>query len=283
MINNFKFFLQISLLVLLLVSCRNSGSRSVNAGNSTAAEEKETLFRQGGRGFTYESGAIIRGDTSSKRIALVFTADEFADGGEFIAETLKEHKINGSFFFTGNFYRNARFRDIILQLKNNGNYMGSHSDRHLLYCDWTKRDSLLVSRAEFRHDLKASYEEMKKFEINPEDALIFLPPYEWYNDSITLWTRQMGLELVNFSPGTRSNADYTYPEMAEKYLDSPTIFRSVLDYELNSRNGLNGFILLVHTGTDPRRTDKFYRFLPGLIDTLTSRGYQFVRIDDLLK
>jgi peptidoglycan/xylan/chitin deacetylase (PgdA/CDA1 family) len=92
----------------------------------------------------------------------------------------------------------------------------------------------------------------------------------------------MGLQLVNFSPGTRSNADYTYPEMGNKYVSSDIIMKSILEYEERSINGLNGFILLVHIGTDPRRTDKFYKYLPELIMQLKSRGYQFERIGELL-
>jgi peptidoglycan/xylan/chitin deacetylase (PgdA/CDA1 family) len=55
-----------------------------------------------------------------------------------------------------------------------------------------------------------------------------------------------------------------------------------MTYEVNSTNGLNGFILLVHIGTDPRRSDKFYKRLPELINELKDRGYQFVRIDEML-
>ena len=40
-------------------------------------------------GFTSSHGAIIRGDTAKKNIALVFTGHEFADGGDFIVNTLK--------------------------------------------------------------------------------------------------------------------------------------------------------------------------------------------------
>ena len=83
----------------------------------------------------------------------------------------------------------------------------------------------------------------------------------------------MGLQLINFSPGTRSNADYTYPEMGTKYVNSDTILNSVLQYEHQSILGLNGFILLMHIGTDPRRTDKFYYHLNDLIQELKKRGY----------
>ena len=213
---------------------------------------------------------------------MVFTGDEFADGGNYIATILQQQNIHGSFFLTGNFYRNPKFKTIIKKLKEDGNYLGSHSDKHLLYCDWEKRDSLLVTHQQFTKDLQNSYRELKQWGIDKKNAHYFLPPYEWYNDSIATWTRQMGLQLVNFSPGTRSNADYTYPEMGNKYVSSDTIMNSILQYEQKSANGLNGFILLIHIGTDPGRTDKFYYHLPALIQQLKNRGYQFVKINELL-
>ena len=227
-------------------------------------------------------GGIIRGDTTLKKIALVFTGDEFGDGGNYISKVLKEEKIHGSFFLTGNFYRNKSFKKMLKELKRNGNYLGSHSDKHLLYCDWEKRDSLLVTHEEFTEDLDNAYKELKHWGIEKNQAHYFLPPYEWYNDSISKWTNEMDLQLVDFTPGTRSNADYTYPEMGNKYLSSDAILNSILTYEIKSANGLNGFILLIHIGTDPRRTDKFYKHLPELIKELKKRGYQFQRIDELL-
>ena len=97
-----------------------------------------------------------------------------------------------------------------------------------MYCDWDKRDSLLVTHQQFKEDLQNAYKELKQWGIDKKDAHYFLPPYEWYNDSIAAWTWQMGLQLVNFSPGTRSNADYTYPEMGNKYVSSDAIMNSIL-------------------------------------------------------
>lgn len=227
-------------------------------------------------------GAIIRGDTTQKNIALVFTADEFGDGATFITKALKNRKVHGSFFFTGNFYRNPEFKTTIQKLKKDGHYLGSHSDKHLLYCAWEKRDSLLVTHEEFKIDLQNSYLEMEKFGIIKNDAIFYLPPYEWYNDSISTWTKQLGLQLINFTPGTRSNADYTYPEMGNKYIGSDEIVQSILNFEKTNPNGLNGFILLIHFGTDPRRTDKLYHRLPALIKELKNRGYEFLKINELL-
>jgi len=230
-----------------------------------------------------DHGAVVRGKKSHKRVALVFTGDEFADGGNFIANTLKKENVPASFFLTGNFYRNKKFSGLIDLLKQNGFWLGVHSDKHLLYCDWNKRDSLLVTQQQFRKDLDQAYKELGKKGIDRRQAHYFLPPYEWYNDSIAVWTKRMGLQLVNYSTGTRSNADYSYPEMGNRYIDSKAILQSITDYEQQAVNGLNGFILLLHIGTDPRRTDKFYFYLPELINTLKGRGYTFTKIGGVMQ
>ncbi len=231
--------------------------------------------------FECESGAVVRGDTSEKNLALVFTGDEFADGGEHILSVLKKQQIPGSFFFTGNFYRNPGFEQLIRSLLSDGHYLGAHSDKHLLYCDWENRDSLLVTEEEFIHDLKNNYKVMRMFGISKKNALYFLPPYEWYNGNISNWTRSLGLQLINYTPGTLSHADYTTSDMPN-YKSSEVIYKSILEFESGSTEGLNGFILLSHIGTAPEREDKFYYYLDDLITELKIKGYQFKRIDELL-
>jgi peptidoglycan/xylan/chitin deacetylase (PgdA/CDA1 family) len=227
-------------------------------------------------------GAIIRGDVSKKHIALVFTGDQFADGGEIITNVLDSSKVKASFFLTGNFYKTPAFSSLIKKLKKDDHYLGAHSDKHLLYADWTKRDSLLVTRKQFVTDLKKNYKRMKSFRITDTDAEYFLPPFEWYNDSVAKWTNELGLQLINFTPGTRSAADYTYPGMSG-YRSSEEIYNSIMEYDKKDPHGLNGFILLTHIGTDERRRDKFYNRLAELIRELKNKGYSFVKIDQLLE
>jgi peptidoglycan/xylan/chitin deacetylase (PgdA/CDA1 family) len=123
---------------------------------------------------------------------------------------------------------------------------------------------------------------MFSFGIKKDKAKYFLPPYEWYNDSIALWTKQLNLQLVNYTPGTISHADYTFPFPGSAYYTSDDIYNSVLSYEKSAPAGLNGFILLVHIGTDSRRKDKFYYRLPQMLAYLRSQGYKFLKIDKLL-
>ena len=234
------------------------------------------------RTFACDHGGIVRGDVSSKRMALIFTGGSFADGGGHIREVLKKKGVRAGFFFTGDFYRTPEFQALVRGLVSDGHYLGPHSDKHLLYCDWDDRAKTLVTAEEFRRDLLANYREMEKFGIARDKVPYFIPPYEWYNEDIVRWARGMGLVLFNFTPGTSSNADYTTPSMKE-YLSSEAIYDRILAREKKDPHGFNGFILLIHIGTDPERTDKLYARLEDLITELESRGYRFARIDELLR
>jgi peptidoglycan/xylan/chitin deacetylase (PgdA/CDA1 family) len=151
-----------------------------------------------------------------------------------------------------------------------------------LYCDWTKRDSLLVTEQEFKKDLLENYKKMTTIGISKKQALYFLPPYEWYNDTIAAWTKELDLQLINYTPGSLSHADYTTPD-AKNYRSSATIYQSIIDYEKNSSNGLNGAILLMHIGTDPKRADKLYHLLPQLLQWLSEKKYNLVNVSRLVK
>jgi len=231
--------------------------------------------------FLYDEGGVVRGDASKKELALIFTGGDFADGGPHIRAVLSEKGVKAGFFFTGDFYRSGEKKDLVRGLVTDGHYLGPHSDKHLLYCDWEDRSKTLVTREAFERDILANYAVMAEYGIRKQDAPYFIPPYEWYNKEIVAWSDGLRLSLFNFTPGTSSNADYTTPDMPN-YLSSDVIYDRILAYEKKDPNGLNGFILLIHIGTDPARTDKLYARLSELIDTLRARGYAFVRIDTLL-
>lgn len=225
-----------------------------------------------------QAGAIIKGDPTKKRICLVFTADDKADGANTIISTLKKDKVKGGFFFTGKFYE--MYPDIVRQLVADGHYVGSHSYGHLLYAPWEKRDSMLVSKQQFVDDMLKSYNTMASFGISKEKAPYFIPPYEYYNSKVNGWAHEMGLQIINFTPGTGTNADYTTPDMGERYKSSAQLYKRLLDFE--RQHTLNGHFLMIHFGTHPSRTDKFYTLLPKIIKTLQHRGYTFVSVEEML-
>ena len=227
----------------------------------------------------YYQGGIVQTDPSRKRISLVFTAADKRDGADAILSALSTLGIKGSFFFTGEFFE--KFPDTVKRIISEGHYVGSHSYGHLLYAPWENRDSLLVTKEEFRSDILKSYSLLKEFGITPDKARFFMPPYEYYNSVISSWAKEMGLQIVNYTSGTYTNGDYTTPDM-KSYYSSDFIMGKIMEYETSHEEGLNGNIMLIHLGTEDKRTDKFYRRLPQLINTLREKGYEFTGLEEAI-
>lgn len=247
------------------------------AGSGTSAsqnaERSDVELREGG---------IVRGPTSVRRLAIVFTGHGYAEGGEVILNELGKHKGKGSFFLTGDFLTNTSFKPLIQRIVREGHYLGPHSDKHVLYCPWEGPKKTLVTYTDFQADLDSNLRKIERFGVKRAQIRFFLPPYEHYNHEIVEWASEMGLTLVNFTPGTRSNADYT-GEAEKNFVSSKVIFDSIVAKEQKDPHGLNGFLLLVHIGSGPGRTDKFPARFGELLNYLSGKGYQFVRVDELLE
>lgn len=230
---------------------------------------------------TQAEGAIVRGPVDRKQIAVVFTGHEFAEGTTTILDVLARRGMRASFFLTGDFLRDPDKAHLVHRMVKDGHYVGAHSDAHLLYAPWTGPKKPLISRKAFVDDLQKNYAELARFGVTRDMARYFLPPYEWYTIEIAQWASELGLTLVNFTSGTRSNADYT-EERSPQFVSSERILRSILEREAQDANGLNGFLLLLHVGVGPHRADKFHLRFDELASRLIERGYVFVRIDALL-
>lgn len=224
----------------------------------------------------YSKGGIVRTNPSEKVISLVFTAHEDTEGADRIAALLDKYRIKANFFFTGYVFENNP--NLVRRIQQSGNYIGCHSYGHLQYIDWENPDSLRVSQPEFMADLRKCYEVMSPYGITRENAPFFMPPYEEYNEFVASWTKQSGLQLVNYTPGTGSGMDYTTPDLPF-YQSSKAIYERIMKEE--RENGLNGHILLLHLGTSPARTDKFYSvYLDKLLKVLVKKGYRFELITE---
>ena len=246
-------------------------------------------------------GAVIRGDVTAKKLALVFTGDELGESAGPILDALKERNLPAGFFVTGNFLRDPALRPLLKRAVSDGHYIGPHSDSHPLYCSWEDRGETLVTEAFFVADLTKNLADLRTLGAPPrravsprlptpslgetrqrgtsEGPVLFIPPYEWYNGDQVRWSRALGAALINFTPGSGSNRDYA-PEGDARFVPSRTIYNDILTCEAKDPHGLNGFILLFHLGSG--RKDPFHPRLGPLCDELSNRGYGFVRIDELI-
>ncbi|HNV02816.1 MAG TPA: polysaccharide deacetylase family protein [Vicinamibacterales bacterium] len=234
------------------------------------------------RGAERRDGGIVRGPVGERRIALVFTGHEFAEGGPAILDALASRSVRASFFLTGGFLRTPDFAPLIARIVREGHYLGPHSDKHLLYCDWGPDKPTLVTPEAFARDLDDNLREIESAGVPRSAVRYWMPAYEWYNADIAAWSSRLGLTLVTFTPGTRSNADYT-GEDDPNFVSSQRIVDSVLERERAGPDGLDGFILLLHIGAGPGRADKMHARVGELLDELARRRYRFVRVDDLLR
>jgi hypothetical protein len=70
--------------------------------------------------------------------------------------------------------------------------------------------------------------------------------------------------------------------MGRSYLSSDAILQSLKQYQSTRTGGLNGAIILIHAGTDPRRKDKLYNQLGQLLGWLQANGYRCVPVSKFL-
>jgi hypothetical protein len=54
---------------------------------------------------------------------------------------------------------------------------------------------MLISKTSFLKDLKDNYTAMEKFGIQKTQTPFYLPPFEWYNDSISRGVKKLALLL----------------------------------------------------------------------------------------
>lgn len=230
---------------------------------------------------TYQHGAVIRGPLTEKRMALLFTGGDYGEGFSTVLDTLARHRIAGSFYFTGDFLRAESNHANIRRALAEGHTLGPHSDKHLLYCPWDAREKTLVSRKDFEGDLQENVRLLTEFGVQPDAMRWWIPPYEWYNEEIARWSLEAGHPLFCFTPGTLSHADYTEDD-APNYRSNEVIWNSIVEYERQEHDGMNGFLLLIHVGAGSKRTEKFFDRLDDLIAHLKSRGYSFASVPELL-
>ncbi len=220
-------------------------------------------------------GAIVRIEPEKKVIYLIFSADSMFQGGDKVLSTLLKNRIKGSFFFTGNFLRLESQKSRIEKIIKSGHYVGAHSDRHVLYAPWEKRDISLLTPDSLITDIRRNYLELSKFGIVPSAAEWYLPPYEYYNQESVNLAARLGLKTINYTPGTATPADYTAPSM-KNYKSSQVLIDKLFSFEKS--DGLNGAIILIHPGVVEERVDKLYNRLDEIIKRLKKSGYTFERL-----
>ncbi|MCC8036653.1 MAG: polysaccharide deacetylase family protein [Bacteroidales bacterium] len=220
-------------------------------------------------------GGVVRGSIGREEVSLIFTADSMFEGVDTILKALDKAGVTGAFFFTEYVLNNHP--QVVGKIKDKGHYIGHHGYHHLLYCDWATRDSTFITREEFDAEMDSADRSLGRYSISRRDAPVFVPPFEWYNDSIGAWARDKGLQVVSFTYGFPTSEDYTLPSMGDSYVSTEEIFK-----RLRARPIENGTIFLVHMGVKPERPEPLYNHLGALLSLISQKGFNIVPLMDLI-
>lgn len=232
-----------------------------------ASLEQEGRLQKKEQAVKDKYGAITKLNPDKRNVYFLFSSDGNMNGADEILKTLKDKKVKGNFFVTGNHLRDPKLAKVTKRIIKEGHYLGGHSDKHERY----------TSPAQITSDLKANYTELAKFGVTLQDAPYFLPPFEEC-DSLSVGVLDaMGVKVINLTPGTGTNADYMTADMrgyktAQQLLDR--------FYAFEKKNGLDGAIILIHPGIHPNRPDseRLSSHLGEMIDYLTQKGYNISRL-----
>lgn len=222
-------------------------------------------------GMQMQDGAIVRGDSSTKKIALVFIGMPPGKGAKGIAQVLSREKIRSSFFLPSQFLKQNGA--IARQLKAGRHYIGAAGSQ-----DWWNDPNMVnITQAAFENSMQENRQLLKAIGVDP---VIRLSPnkklnylYNCDGDGKT-W-------LINPTKGTMSLTTNMLPG-EQGYVNSDSIFQDIMAKARQMPYGLNGYFLVIPTDAPAERTDKFYMLLPLLLQDLKNEGYRFVGVDEML-
>lgn len=224
---------------------------------------------------TIVNGAIVRGPQNRPRIAILFSCQETDEGTETIMQALRAHHAKASFFVSSEFLAWPMNTSFVRSAAAEGHFVGPQSDS---WTEFTKVGNRATTYASVEEHLNL----LSEAGVSRNELRFFLPTSDQLTPAVVEHGRGYGMSMITGTPGTLSLRTTTQ-ENTREFTSSQSILESILNRERSGKNGLNGFQLLFQLDSGARQTDKFYTRLAELLDTLQNRGYEFVRLDELLK
>ena len=185
-----------------------------------------------------------------KKIALTVDAAWADDKTDFILSTLDKYGIKATFFLCG--FWAEEYPEKVKAIDAAGHQIGNHSE--------TNPHMNKLNSEQILNELK-KYDDLIESIIGKRST-IFRAPYGEYNDNVVKTVRSAGYEVIQWDVDT---IDWKEERSAE----------TILNWVLPKIQP--GSIILCHNNGF-----KIEQYLPTLIETALSDGYEFVTIDELL-
>jgi len=236
-----------------------------------------TAITQVAEGVSVINGAIARGPQSAPRVAILFSCRESDAAAVSMLRTLKAQQVKASFFVNSTFLSQSVNRQLVQSILADGHYVGPQSDT---WSRFSKDERAPGSNASAPAEIELHLAGLAGLGVNREHLRYFLPTSDQLTPAIAEQARALGLTMVAGTPGTLSFATTTV-ENTSDFVSSQAIIDSIFNVDREEK-GLNGFLLLFPLDSGARRADRFDARFGDFLSALTLRGYEFVRVDELL-
>lgn len=187
--------------------------------------------------------------TDTKNIAISFDAAWGSDKTQDIINILNANEVEATFFLVGMWV--DKYPEMVKKIDEAGFEIGTHSNLH--------PDMSKLSSTQIELELSSS---VKKIEdITNKKVKVFRPPFGAYNNTLLDTAERLGLKTIQWDVDS---------------LDWKGISASQISSNILTKVK-SGSIILCHNNAD-----HIVEALPTIITTLKSRGYNFVKMSDLV-
>jgi len=189
-------------------------------------------------------------DRQDKRIALTVDAAWEDDKTDFILKTLDKYGVKATFFLCGIWVET--YPEDVKAIAAAGHEIGNHSKTH--------PHMNQLSAAKVQEEIRILDDEIEQ--LTGKRCTLFRAPYGEYNDTVIKAVREINYEPIQWNVDT---VDWKKERSAQTILDSvlPKL--------------APGAIILCHNNGF-----EIENYLPTLIETAQSEGYEFVTVSELL-
>ena len=207
-------------------------------------------FLHGGEA-TVMADPVYQGQTTEQKVALAINVDWGEDIIPEMLQVLKANDVKATFFVTGRFAE--KFPEVVQQISEAGHEIGNHGYKH------PHPDQLSV--AQNQKDITDSEVILEK--LTGTKPNLYAPPYGEHGQTCLQAAEQCGYTTILWTADT---VDWEEPAPSHD-----TLVQRVTGDKLT-----NGAILLMHPKAHTAEA------LPDIIGTIKAKGYQCVKVSEVL-
>jgi peptidoglycan/xylan/chitin deacetylase (PgdA/CDA1 family) len=237
------------------------------------------------KSISFNNGAIDR-----KLVALTFDGSAFANCAMHILDTLRSRAVPATLFIAGQFIK--QYPEVITAYLNEGFEIGNHtlSHPHLTTYSDNKFQRTLdnISQDKLCSELERNNDLFFKL-TGRRFAPLWRAPYGEFNDQICKWAQNCGYIHVGWRQGrtwksSLDSNDWIPNEDAPGFKTPLEVLQKIVSIADSDPTAMNGGIILMHLGSSRDEPGlQVYTILGALIDSLRTRGYQFVKISEMIR